>query len=338
MFWLLTASHPVVLWALLIGSLAFGLTRSADAARVTRWWGGGLLCAIAALIFVISPALGGYAVFLMAGIIALGSPFAVIALGMLLGGWLAALRHRGQTTIAAVLAILIIALPAGAMWLKTQAAIERRAERTASYAEFQRQTIEGTFASVPVRVPASPDLETVHRTPSAKYKTARTYFWQAGGTLQTGRDPVEGAPDFTELVMMSSRRECDVPEPPRGCLTSPRKLAEWCARRPELLASPWCNRPRHRLELRVRPKLPRPSSFEWPLTEDPPIAVDALGDPVRLRCIEKTPPSCEIIYALSTEIVAEASLYQIDRGIALEEAREMHAYVARLWSAMTAAP
>lgn len=335
--WFLMASHPIALWLAFAGSLVFGLTRTGEAARSARVWGTWILAGVLGLIFAASTVLTGYAVVALSGLMLLLAPIAVAAVGLLVGGCLALLRHRGFGWSAAGLALLFLALPVGAAQVAIHKALERRAHREARYADFQQLTVEGTFAGVPVRVPGSPDLETIHRTPSGKYKSVHTRFWQAGGRLQTGRDPAEGQPDFIKLVVMNSLPECDAPQPPVSCLTSSRKRAAWCATRPELLDTPWCDRPRHRLALRVQRNHDRPSLSKWPFAALPPIAIDAHGEPVWLRCGKKARPTqaCRAEFALTDDVLAEISLFYLEADARLDEAREMHAYAERLWRTMS---
>ncbi|MEM9146420.1 MAG: hypothetical protein AAGC57_09495 [Pseudomonadota bacterium] len=347
MAWLVSiAANPLMLWLALAGALVFGLSRQRGGAAAARWWGIGLLGGLVGLILAASTGLSGYAVVAMAGLLSVLLPLVLGALGLLLGGALAALRHRGHGRRAAGLAVLILARPMAGMHLVRERAIEDRAHRAACYAAFQQQTIEGTMAGHAIRVPASPDLETVHRTPSRDRATARTRFWQAGGRLQTGRDTLEGAPDVTEIVRLSSAPDCDGPERAHHCRTSPKKLAVWCATRPELGGTPWCDRPRHRLELGLRRTGSAPPWSGWSLAPLPPIAVDALGADVMLRCSDRprapqdgSPPltACGFSFALTNGIEAEAHLYDVPMDARLDEARAMHAYALALWASLTGA-
>ncbi len=270
-------------------------------------------------------------------------PIFLIGVGLAVSTTAKIAHVRGVNSLAYAVGAISLFAPLSAilvLWLSNQS---YELERRENLARFQEGNVIGILGGQVVRLPASPQLETIHN--CLEYGRCRTRFRRSGEMLQVlESDPTEEVL-FEEVELIPIHETCEGSSAPINACLRLSKLREWCSTRVELSLSIWCKgTPRHRLVF-VSAEQNEFSFYDdtqfWSEEETKHIGIDAIGAPITVECHNHRDDLirhnahlsryCRISYNVSESIITTIFLDKFVTSEMNSQATIMVDYASGIW-------
>lgn len=326
----------------------FGVTRHGDDVAKTKRFGVlvtiiSLLTTAAFFVLISGIQMGGLIfaaipLFILFPVLALGSGLFISAVANDLAYrelTISAHAIRAISLLGPTMAILLI------WWDQNMDERQRRDDLTA----FQAGELVGQLGDEEVRLPASPQLETIHSCRGDQ--RCYTEFWRSGDSLQDLAAYGAGEVLFSEVELIPIHSTCDGPTAPLNACLQESKLQKWCDTRAALSESIWClGRPRHRVVFSplAESNLQQFQEQAWLDTGTDSLGTDYDGDPIAIECNvsrDETKLSnphlsryCRLKFSVSANVVATIYLDRFELSEMKSQAITMLDYASAIWASV----